>query len=93
MSTISLSAWEKEVPAGVVLGPGLFVESRDGLVKAVQRPLVPFLFPHEHGLIGNALVPSSARAIRPSWGSTALGVGAEFIGVSLFHPMSSEGGG
>src|SRR5947209_3395094 len=61
---ISLSAREKEVPVRLVLGPGLFVESRDGLVKAVQRPLVPFLFPHEHGVIGNAL-GSGCRVGKP----------------------------
>ena len=36
---------------------------------------------------------SSARATEASCGSLAFGVGVEFIGVSLFRPMSSEGGG
>lgn len=36
--------------------------------------------------------PSSARATGASWGLISFGSGVEFIGVSLFRPMSSEGG-
>jgi hypothetical protein len=36
---------------------------------------------------------SSARAICASWGSIAFGVGVEFIGVSRFRPMPSDGDG
>jgi hypothetical protein len=35
--------------------------------------------------------PSSARAMVASWGLISFGSGVEFIGVSLFRPMSSEG--
>jgi len=36
---------------------------------------------------------SSARAIGALWGSIAFGVDVEFIGVTLFPPMSSDGDG